>query len=138
MYYYFNTMYIYKINTSLTKEQSEKIFDELTPKEIRELNSYKLLAKDIEVDHKMISYIITDRSTIVRILLFLRRKNLKFFFEDVSEDILFGKTTFDGEFGEKIKIFIKNNLNIDNILDKISKFGINSLSKLDKEFLNIN
>jgi len=131
-------MYIYKINTSLTKEQSEKIFDELTPKEIRELNSYKLLAKDIEVDHKMISYIITDRSTIVRILLFLRRKNLKFFFEDVSEDILFGKTTFDGEFGEKIKIFIKNNLNIDNILDKISKFGINSLSKLDKEFLNIN
>ena len=72
----------YRIKTNLTKEQSEKIVDSLTPIEVERLESYKLKAYDEEIEGQINSYIISDRYVFTRILLFLRQKSIDFEYED--------------------------------------------------------
>jgi hypothetical protein len=123
----------YRIKTSLTKEQSEKIVDSLTPIEIERLESYKLKAYDEETNGKINSYIISDRYVFTRILLFLRQKDIDFEYEDISDSVLTGDIVFkDTIFEDDVNEFIKNNITVDHILDKINKFGIDSLSENDK------
>jgi hypothetical protein len=126
----------YRIKTKLTKEQSEKIVDSLTPIEVERLESYKLKAYDEEVNGNINSYIITDRYVLTRILLFLRQKDIDFEYEDISDDVLIGDISFKGTpFEDEVNEFINNNITVDHILDKINKFGIESLSEKDKIIL---
>jgi hypothetical protein len=126
----------YRIKTCLTKEQSEKIVDSLTPIEVERLESYKLKAYDEEIDGKINSYIITDRYVFTRILLFLRQKDIDFEYEDISDEVLTGDISFKGtSFEDEVNEFIINNTTVDHILDKINKFGIGSLNDNDKIIL---
>ncbi len=127
----------YKINTNLTKLESEEILDSLSPDEVETLHSFNLKAHDEEVDGKMVSYIICDRSVFSKIVLFLRQKCVQFDFEDISDDVLTNNISFVGtDFEEEVSEFITENITVDHILDKINKFGINNLSEKDKQFLD--
>jgi len=126
----------YRIKTNLTKEQSEKIVDSLTPIEVERLESYKLKAYDEEIEGQINSYIISDRYVFTRILLFLRQKSIDFEYEDISESVLTGDISFkDTNFENEVNEFIINNITVDHILDKINKFGIQSLTECDKIIL---
>ena len=126
----------YKIKTNLTKEQSEKIVDSLTSIEVERLESYKLKAYDEEIDGKINSYIISDRYVFTRISLFLRQKDIDFEHEDISDDVLTGDISFKGtSFEDEVNEFIITNITVDHILDKINKFGIESLTDNDKIIL---
>ena len=126
----------YRIKTNLTKEQSEKIVDSLTPIEVERLESYKLKAYDEEIEGQINSYIIIDRYVFTRILLFLRQKSIDFEYEDISESVLTGDISFrDTNFENEVNEFIINNITVDHILDKINKFGIQSLTESDKIIL---
>jgi len=130
-------MFVYRIDTKLTKEQSEKIVDSLSSLETKRLESFNLKAFDTEVNGRVSSYIITDRYVLSRIIIFLRQKNIEFKYEDISEDVLIGYISFKGTpFDDDVEEFITNNITIDNILDKISKFGIESLTVKDKMILD--
>lgn len=129
----------YKIKTNLTKEQSEKIVDSLSPIEVERLESYKLKAYDEEIDGRINSYIISDRYVFTRIVLFMRQKDIDFEYEDISDDVLTGEISFKGtSFEDEVNEFITNNLTVDHILDKINKFGIESLNETDKMILENN
>lgn len=126
----------YKIKTNLTKEQSEKIVDSLSPIEVERLESYKLKAYDEEIDGKINSYIISDRYVFTRIILFLRQKDIDFEHEEISDDVLTGDISFKGtSFEDEVNEFIITNITVDHILDKINKFGIESLTDNDKIIL---
>ena len=126
----------YKIKTNLTKEQSEKIVDSLTSIEVERLESYKLKSYDEEIDGKINSYIISDRYVFTRIILFLRQKDIDFEHEDISDDVLTGDISFKGtSFEDEVNEFIITNITVDHILDKINKFGIESLTDNDKIIL---
>lgn len=126
-------MVVYRIDTSLTKEQCENIIDSLTPVELERLNSYNLIAYDEEINGKISSFLITDRYVFTRVLIFLRQIGIEFKYTDISNDILIGKISFKGtSFDDEIQNFIKNNITVDIILDKINAFGIESLTELDK------
>jgi inorganic pyrophosphatase len=57
-------------------------------------------------------------------------------YEDISEDVLIGYISFkETSFEDEVEEFIINNITLDNILDKINKFGIESLTDTDKKCL---
>ena len=129
-------MMFYRIDTNLTKEQSEKIVDSLTPIEVERLDSYKLKAYDMEVNGKLSSFIITSRSIFTRLVLFLRQKEIEFQYEEITDDVLNGDIHFKGTlFESDVEDFIKENLTVDHVLDKINKFGIESLTEFDRNIL---
>ncbi len=132
-------MAVYRIDTKLNKLQCEKIAQSLSPIEVERLERYDLKAYDIEIDGKVSSFIITDRYVITRIILFLRQKNIEFEYDNVSDDVLIGNISFEGTpFENDVNEFIQNNITVDHILDKINKFGIESLNQYDKLILENN
>jgi hypothetical protein len=129
-------MFIFKVKTKLTKEESENIYDSLSPIEIEILENYNLTACDVEEKDGIVSYIITSRYIFTRIILFLRQKDIDFEFEDITEEVLIGKIKFKNTFFDKDIIeYIEKNITTDNILDKINYSGIESLTDSDKEKL---
>ena len=129
-------MFVYRIDTKLTKIQAEDLYKNLTFQELEDLESYDMKAYDIEIDNKMSSYIITTRYVLTRIILFFRQRNIEFDYEDISDEVFFNQIKFDDEnFSKNIDNFIKENITVDQILDKINKFGIETLSSIDKKRL---
>jgi len=129
-------MFIYRIDTKLTKEQAEDIYDNLTHQEIKDLESYKLVAYDVENNGMMTSYVVVNRYVLTRIILFLRQKDIDFDYEDISNNVLIGVTKFkDTPIEKEVIKFIEDNITVDNVLDKINQFGIDSLTDTDKKCL---
>ena len=133
---YTQTMFIYRIDTELTKEQSDKIVNSLSILEIERLESYNLKAFDIEVNGRVSSYIITDRYVLTRIIIFLRSRRINFSYENITNKVFFNEVNFeDDNFTKEIEDFIKQNITLDDILDKISYLGVDSLTEIDKKKL---
>ena len=133
---YTQTMFVYRIDTKLTKEQSDKIVDSLSVLEVERLESYNLKAFDIEVNGRVSSYIITDRYVLTRIIIFLRSRNINFSYENITNKVFFNEVNFeDVYFTKEIEDFIKQNIKLDDILDKINYLGVDSLTEIDKKNL---
>lgn len=132
-------MFVYRIDTELTKIQAEDLYKNLSFQELEDLESYDMKAYDIEIDNKMSSYIITTRYVLTRIILFFRQRNIYFTYEDISDEVFFNQIKFDDDnFNKNIDKFIRENITVDQILDKINKFGIESLTNIDKKNLENN
>ena len=58
---------------------------------------------------------------------------VKYKVEDIKKLFLYGQVKIEDK---DFQIFLKENLDIDTILDKINEIGINSLTNLDKEILS--
>ena len=54
---------------------------------------------------------------------------------DITEDVLFNNKYLDID--DIIDEYIKSNLSIDDVLDKINTIGYENLSELDREILNV-
>lgn len=93
-------------------------------------------AFDTEINGKMSSYVITSRYVLTRIILFFRQRNLDFTYKDITDDVFFNQIKFsDEDFSKNIDEFIKENITVDHILDKINQFGIDSLTDNDRKKL---
>lgn len=126
----------YKIKTNLNQKQCEDILNSLTDSELNYIKGLNFKAFDQEVDGKVTSYVITDRIALSNIFIFLRQNHIKFNYEDITEDVLIGSVNFDNtDFEKECQEFVNENITVDHILDKINKFGINSLSDFELQKL---
>jgi len=98
-------------------------------------------------------FTIAEPIEVKRYLGVLSENLVKFEATDLSKDVLKGNFDLDSEIGPKVEPldsmkfsffvddlndWIYNNLDIDTILDRISQVGLDSLTKIEKEFLNNN
>lgn len=129
-------MNVYKISSNLTESENDKIYNNLSrenKKKISDLNE-GVLNNDIfdEFGH-MTSYMICDKEVIDFIVDIFCENEVKYKVEDITKLFLYGQVKIeDNDFQN----FLKENLDIDTILDKINEVGINSLTDLDKEILS--
>lgn len=127
---------ILRIDTQLTKKQSEYIFNTLDDDELLYLESLNFDAYDEEIDGKVTSFIVIESYKLPKILQFLFDKEIKFSHTDLSECVLDGTVDFTGTKIEKsVKKYIEQNLTQDHVLDKINKSGLDSLNEFEKSFL---
>ena len=130
-------MNVYKIETNLTQAENDKIYDNLSredKKKISELNDLGVLANDVfdEFGH-MTSYMICEKE-VINFLVFLFQENeVKYKINDITKLFLYGQISIEDE---DFQNFLKENLDIDTILDKINEVGIESLTDLDKQILS--
>ncbi len=108
---------------------------------------------DYEEDGVYTFFTIAEPIEVKRYLGVLSENLVKFEAVDLSKDVLKGNFNIDSEIGPKVEPldsmkfsffvddlndWIYNNLDIDTILDRINLVGIDSLTKIEKEFLNNN
>jgi len=108
---------------------------------------------DYEEDGVYTFFTIAEPIEVKRYLGVLSENLVKFEAIDLSKDVLKGNFNIDSEIGPKVEPldsmkfsffvddlndWIYNNLDIDTILDRINLVGIDSLTKIEKEFLNNN
>jgi hypothetical protein len=76
---------------------------------------------------------ICDKEVIDFIVNLFHENKVKYKVEDITKLFLYGQVKIEDK---DFQIFLKENLDIDTILDKINEIGINSLTNLDKEILS--
>jgi len=145
---------VYKIKFSKNSVGLTEDYDRLSDidkEKLAEMESNSYF--EYEEDGVYTFFAIAEPIEVKRYLGILSENLVKFKLTDLSEDILKGKFNMDLEVGDKIEPtdsikysffiddlddWIYNNLDIDTILDRISLVGLDSLTKIEKEFLNNN
>jgi hypothetical protein len=144
-------LHVYKIKFEKTLSELEDSYECLP-----NIDKEKLYDLDAEgyfdyEDHNSsyIAFIITNPSFMKRYLSVLDDNLIKNKYLDISNDILYSKYDLESELKEIIEEgnlmfeffiddlnkWILDNLNIDNILDRISEVGIDNLKDIEKKFL---
>jgi hypothetical protein len=129
-------MNVYKISSNLTESENDKIYNNLSrenKKKISELNEV-ILNNDVfdEFGH-MTSYMVCEKDVIDFIVDLFHENEVKYKIEDITKLFLYGQVKIEDK---DFQDFLKENLDIDTILDKINEIGIESLSDLDKQILS--
>lgn len=130
-------MKFFKLKTYETVERLKEIDDGL-PQDISEkVQSMPGDAFDDRIsENEMISYFHIDENDFYFIVNILYENYVKLEYEDITFDVLMDKYEFkDVDFEIVKKDYIKNNITLDIVLDKINLKGINSLNDIDKELL---
>lgn len=145
---------IYKIKFSKSPFDLNEDYDRLSDidkEKIADMEADSFF--DYEEDGVYTFFTIAEPMEVKRYLGVLSENLVKFELTDLSKDILKRKIDISLEVGSKIDPldsmkfsffiddldeWIYNNLDIDTILDRISQVGLDSLTKIEKEFLNNN
>ena len=91
-----------------------------------------------EVDGNLQEILLIDSNQLEVILSILETCEIKFVYQDITIDVLHSRVSFDDEeFQDQIDEFVKNNLTLDLILDKINLYGVKSLTDFEKTFLKL-
>jgi hypothetical protein len=142
---------IYKISFELSSFDLNEEYERLSDYEkerISELDAESFF--DYEEDDKYICFIITTPIEMKKYLSILSNNLIWCNCVDISKDVLKFEIDLEKElkstpiinsikfsfFIDDVKDWILENLDIDMVLDRISKIGINSLTKTEKEFLD--
>lgn len=111
----------------------DKLRDFLTIEEIKNIAFF-----ENEESHDILYTFLTEEKNVLLVNLFNEYKVL-IHYSDITEEVLLqnniNKTLFEGEFKILFEKFLLNNLNIDFILEKISKLGVESLTNIDYKVL---
>jgi len=128
---------IYRVDFPLTPVEIKKLEDNMTDPECKLFRSMCINSHDdISDEGKVISYMIGDEAEFKIVFNFLREKEIRFKCLNIEQDILMGEYDFQGTpIYRDIDDFIKSNLTVDIVLDKINIKGMCSLSILDKSVL---
>lgn len=129
-------MRIYKISTDLTEERDEYLKSNLTREEEKKIFRYfedgNISYDLVEEDGTITSYFMCIKEVLDYVTSLFYKYEVKFHINDITNDFLLGKINIDDV---SFNNYLKENLNIDLVLDKINELGINSLTDLDKEIL---
>jgi len=128
---------IYRVDFPLTPEEIQSLEDSMTEPECKLFRSMEINSHDdISSSGHVISYMIGDEAEFKIVFSFLRDKSIRYKCVDIERDVLMGEYDFQGTpIDEDIDDFVKSNLTVDIILDKINIKGLESLSILDKSVL---
>ncbi len=111
----------------------DKMRDFLTIEEIKGIAFF-----ENEESHDILYTFLTEEKNVLLVNLFNEYKVL-IHYSDITEEVLLqnniNKTLLEGEFKILFEKFLLNNLNIDFILEKISKLGVESLTNIDYKVL---
>lgn len=111
----------------------DKIRNFLTNEEIKNIAFF-----ENEESHDIIYTFLTEEKNTLLVNLFNEYEVL-IHYSDITEEVLLqnniNKTLLEGEFKILFEKFLLNNLNIDFILEKISKLGVESLTNIDYKVL---
>ncbi len=90
-------------------------------------------------------YMIWNQNRINEVISNLKKTGVEIQYEDVTNDVLSGnynrkfiETFSDRKNFSQLLIFMKHNLSIDNLLDKVRERGVDSLTGLEKKYLSTN
>jgi hypothetical protein len=128
-------MNVYKIKTGLTKSQIDKLNRSLDDCDLFLVDSLEdqVLNVDILEDGLISSYMICSEVDLNKICSLFYKYELKFSVQDITKLFLYGQVNVDDV---DFQNYLKENLNINIILDKINEVGIESLTSLDKKVLS--
>ena len=129
-------MNVYKISTNLTESETYKIYNSLSiedKKKISDLNEGVLNSDIFDEFGHMTSYMICNKEVVDFIVNVFHENKVKYKVENITKLFLYGQVKIEDK---DFQNFLKENLDIDTILDKINEIGINSLTDLDKEILS--
>jgi hypothetical protein len=91
-----------------------------------------------EIDGNLQEILLVDSKQLEVIVSILETCEIKFIYQDITIDVLHSRVSFDDEeFQDQIDEFVKNNLTLDLILDKINLYGLKSLTDFEKSFLEL-
>ncbi len=121
---------VYKIVTKLPEDSDTNFL--LTREEEKEIHDFNMIAVDFIEDGFIGTYLISNKKVLDRMSDILRKYDISFEVEDVTEKLLLGKEIVEDENFYK---FIEDNLTKDIVLDKINEMGIDSLSDIDISIL---
>jgi hypothetical protein len=145
---------VYKIKFTKSPFDLNEDYDRLSDidkEKIADMNADSFF--DYEEDGVYTFFTIAEPIEVKRYLGVLSENLVRFELTDLSKDVLKGNFDIDSEVGDKVELldsvkfsffvddlndWIYNNLDIDTILDRINIVGIDSLTKVEKEFLNNN
>ena len=143
--------HIYKINFSKPSYQLNDDYDRLSEIEKEKISNIEAEAFfDMDEDDKYTFFIIVNPIELKAYLSVLNENFIPYDINDVSDDILKGKLDVESViiqvnplnslrysfFVDDLNDWLYDNLDMDIVLDRISSIGIESLRKVEKEFLN--
>ena len=123
---------LYKISTNLSEseiDEAKSHFDFDDEKLVKSVE-YDIFIDVIE-DDGTVSYVACNDYNLDLILSLFKKHSIFYELEDVTIPFLRGQIDVD-----KIYDYLAENLTIDDVLDKITEMGINSLSDLDRKILD--
>lgn len=128
---------IYKYHLPLTPDQVKQLEEGMTPGEKKLFNKLDIISHDrIDENGKVLSFMIGPIDEFFTIDCFLSHKKINYLKEDINYKVLMGEYEFiDTPMEEYVDEYIKRNLNVDVILDKINYSGIESLTAADRMVL---
>ena len=142
---------VYKLKFSKPSYQLNDDYDRLSDIEKEKISDMEADAFfDMDEDDKYTFFIIVKPMELKAYLSVLNENFIPYDINDVSDDILRGNLDVEAEitqvsplnslrysfFVDDLNDWLYENLDIDIILDRISSIGIDSLRKVEKEFLN--
>ena len=143
--------HIYKIKFSKPSYQLNDDYDRLSEIEKEKISNIEAEAFfDMDEDDKYTFFIIVNPIELKAYLSVLNENFVPYDINDVSDDILKGKLDVESViikvnplnslrysfFVDDLNDWLYDNLDMDIVLDRISSIGIESLRKVEKEFLN--
>ena len=143
--------HIYKIKFSKPSYQLNDDYDRLSEIEKEKISNIEAEAFfDMDEDDKYTFFIIVNPIELKAYLSVLNENFIPYDINDVSDDILKGKLDVESQiiqvnplnslrysfFVDDLNDWLYDNLDMDIVLDRISSIGIESLRKVEKEFLN--
>jgi hypothetical protein len=132
-------MNFYKFSIYETEERLKYIEDNFSEEEKEQIRNIDCLTFDERISkYENISYIYADEKNINSIVEILYYNEVKFKYSEITQAILTEEYKFKDKEFRKLQIdYIENNIKLDDILDKIKNKGIDSLSELELNYLNI-
>ena len=143
--------HIYKIKFSKPSYQLNDDYDRLSEIEKEKISNIEAEAFfDMDEDDKYTFFIIVNPIELKAYLSVLNENFIPYDINDVSDDILKGKLDVESQiiqvnplnslrysfFVDDLNDWLYDNLDMDIVLDRISSIGMDSLRKVEKEFLN--
>ena len=143
---------IWRFDFNVSTTSLNKTYDLITKEDRDCLSATEVSSSfDVELRNKCQSYLISTKETIHVYKDMFFKYGIKCKLIDVTDDILSGKLDIERDlveflgtgkslnvayFLDAVEKLICENLNMDDILDKISKLGIESLTRMEKKFMD--
>lgn len=130
-------MKLFRFKTSLTMEDAIKINESLSPADQEFASQVDIKSYDVIEDGRFCMYAFSDDVNITKAMHLFRKNGVPFKLKDISENALMGEINVnDVEFKGQLNHWLMENLSVDDVLDKINKHGIESLTDIDRFVLN--
>jgi hypothetical protein len=129
----------YTYNVS-NKDLDVFLWDKMSPSELKWAT--KLTMDGVndtgEDDGKSWDIILVEPKMVTMVDEVLNKYELKFDVEDLTQNLKYGVKFFSDEFMRKLDSFLDNELDVDGILDRMLDEGVDSLTSLEKYYLDKN